>query len=641
MNPVRKWTLRQRIMMLGGIPVVLAVLLITSYHMYHRWQELRRENATIVSVLMEQLSAAAEYPLISGNYDMLHHVASIALRQPAVMSVRIADETGVIFEDFSPRYRDVDPVDLRESVQEIVQMVPELNDFSVPGDDKFVRRYIGSVSLETTEAFIREQEMVILRQSLLTGLVVVFFSLLAAAGISTTIIPALERLAGFIARLAEDRAVELLKVEDGAEIGALQQNANRLAQALAIARDSHRAYTARLKDEQRKTQMASQAKSDFLSMMSHELRTPLNGAVGMLQLMSPGSDPVEFEDSRLTAERSLMHLTQMLEDMLVLVAADADSNLEAAEDCLLPDILEGLIRELGSRALAKRLSFIADFDECLRSHRVRVEPSFLRQLVRHVAGNAIKFTDRGYVILQFSVETGQRGRILMIRALDSGIGIPHDQKARVFDAFAQLHTSIARHYDGLGLGLTITHHIIQLLGGRLDLRDNPAGGTELQLEIPLEPGSARSLVRRDVAELPLRVLVVEDNPVNTRVIEQMLVRVCAAVRTYSALSGEACLELLAQHPAGFDLVLMDCQLPDMDGFETTVRLRRFDQVTPVVACTGDTSDQSFRQCLDIGMNDVIAKPVTVEGISQSLQNWAAPRYLALPDGLRDAPVVEH
>lgn len=641
MNPVRKWSIRRRISLVGAVPVLLAVLLITSYHMYHRWQELRRESHGVVLILLEHLSASAEYPIISGNYSLLDAVVGAALRQPSIMSVRILDDDGdVLYEQRSSRYAEVSPDELTPFLHEIVQEVPDLGNFSEFDDVPLLKRPLGQVRIEVTDRFTRELETSILRQSLLTGLVVVVLSLVAALGISTTIIPPLERLARFISMLAGDKPVEHMLVDDGAEIGALQANANCLADSLQAARESQRAYTAQLMDEQRKTQLASQAKSEFLSMMSHELRTPLNGAVGMLQLLSLENGQSEFDEYKTIAEDSLIHLTQLLEDVLVLVSSDTGDLPGLSVEQSLEPILEGLLKEMGQKAQGKRLSFVVEYDSLLSNGKIRIDPSMLRQIVRHVVGNAIKFTDRGYVLVRFTLKTCLGKQSLVIQVLDSGIGIPEDKRELVFEAFSQVSTSFSRQYDGIGLGLTITHHILQSLGGQICISDNPSGGTEVVLDIPLpgEPVPERS--DEQLLALPLRVMIVEDNPVNVRVIEHMLLKVCPNGKRQSVVSGEACLQLLEHSEKPFDLILMDCQMPGLDGFETTLQMRRKDTHTPVVAFTANASDLVFRRCMDAGMNDFLAKPVTIEAVRSILLKWAAPHYVALPVSLQEPPLVD-
>lgn len=635
MNWVQRWSIRRRIMLIGVVPVVLAVLMITGYHMYHRWQELHRENEAMVGILLEHLAAAAEYPVMSGNYDLLEAVAGVALRQPSVMAVQVLDTGGIVlYEQHGPRFEQVRQSDLRPFDRPIVQEVPEFGSFADFDDGPMVKRTLGSVRIEVTDIFTRQREASILRQSLLTGLLVVVLSLLAAWGISTTTIPPLERLARFINRLGGEAPVERLLVEGDTEIGLLQGNANRLADTLDQARASQRAYTAQLMEEQRKTQLAAQAKSEFLSMMSHELRTPLNGAVGLVQLLSLDNGQAEFDEYKKTAEDSLMHLTQLLEDVLVLVDSEKRSITAVYEDRDVAKELDGLVKEFSQKALAKRISFVVEYDEYLRHNRVGIDSSVLRQLVRHVAGNAVKFTDRGYVLMRLSVVNHPGRRFLQVRVLDSGIGIPHDKRELVFEAFSQLHSSFSRQYEGVGVGLTITHHILKSLGGVIRIDDNPVGGTEVILEVPMAHEPVPALDDEAKLNLPMRVLVVEDNGVNQKVIEHMLQNVCPQLTIEITGSGEACLAALETTPRPFDLVLMDCQMPGIDGFETTRRMRELDAKTPVVAFTANTSDQVFQQCLDAGMNDFLGKPVTRDALRRVMLKWAAPRYLALPPSLQ-------
>ena len=614
-----RWSIRRRILLVGAIPVVLSVLLLTIFHTANRWQDVRSENQTIARILLEQMSAAAEYPLLSGNYELLTPLVDTALTQPAIVALRIVDAQGqeVLYRQ-ADTFGELPDDDIRWLKSDMVRPLPLLDEFAEFADPQVQEQHLGRIELGMSDAFTRERERSIQLQSLLAGVL----AMLAAAAIghatSRSIIPPLETLTRFITRLTQGPVRERLPVSQGSEIGQLQLSANRLAESLEQARKDHEHYTRELLREQQKTQQASRAKSEFLAMMSHELRTPLNGAIGMLQLLDRSNSEAEFDDYKRTADRSLTHLTQLLEDVLVVIDTEKNRLPVMTEEQSVPQVLSNLVEDFVQRAMERSLSLVVDYDERVQRELLSFDPSLLRQLIRHLLDNALKFTDEGLVTLQLQHQHREAQDWLVIRVTDTGIGIADDQKQRVLEAFAQVDSSFNRRHEGIGLGLTICHHITRTLGGHLRLEDNPGGGTCVTVEYPLPAGDMERPVPAEKASVR-HVLLVDDNPVNTLVAEKMLKKVWPHLQLTAVGSGAACLQQVAEQPV--DLILMDCQMPGMDGPETSRRLRAQGIVTPIVACTANMTEQAFNECLAAGMNDYLAKPLKPEMIRSVLEKW--------------------
>ncbi|MDK2777102.1 MAG: response regulator [Pseudomonadota bacterium] len=621
MKGLRQLPIRHRMLLVGAVPALLVVLVMTAYHMLNRWSDLRQENQSIAQVILEHIGASAEYPIVTGNYDLLRPLMDAALAQPAIVAVDIYDASGhEVLQGRTLHYDELTDSDVRWLSADIRRQVAALDEFSEFGDERLVDRSIGSIRLGMSDYFTRDRELDIMQQSLLTGLVVVALAVLISYAASASILSPLEKLAGFIARLAGGRIQERLQVDDGAEIGHLQVNANTLAESLEKADHDQQQYTAQLVAEQQKTQQASRAKSDFLAMMSHELRTPLNGAIGMLQLLDKDNSREEFEDYKRTADQSLTHLTQLLEDVLVVVDTEKNRMSVSLSDVSLPQVLDNLVQSFRGRALDKKLSLVVDYDDSVSSGLIRSDPSLVRQIVRHLVDNALKFTEDGMVVVQLSLLPDDTQNCLCIRVCDTGIGIEAEKKQLVLEAFSQANSSFNRRYSGIGLGLTITSHICRVLGGRFELTDAQGGGTCATALIPaLSQAAITSSGEQDSGHQ--RALIVEDNPVNLKVLEKMLLRVWQGIEVTSVTSGEACLTVTAQ--THFDLIFMDCQMPGLDGFETTRRLREQGVDSPVVACTANTADGIRERCQQAGMNDYLAKPLKVPLIRQVLQKWLA------------------
>ncbi|ASP38630.1 hypothetical protein CHH28_08045 [Bacterioplanes sanyensis] len=484
---MRQWSIRRRITLVGAIPALITVIILTALHLWQQWNDVSEDNARTAEILMANLMAAAEYPLISGNYSLLDPLVEQVLAQPAFVLLRVNAPNGsLLLEQQSLEYPSLDPQDVDLQAYPVTRVVEALSDFSDFDQPQSEIETIAVVTLGISHHYIRQQQLQTLSQTLLSGAVVVMLAALLAQIAAMGIIPPLENLSRFIGRLALGNVSGRMTVDQGAEIGQLQESANQLAQSLEQARKDQQTYTRQLMTEQQKTQAASRAKSEFLAMMSHELRTPLNGAVGMLQLMSPDNSAEEFAEFKGMAEQSLTHLTQLLEDVLVVVDIEKSRLTVRPEMHQVAPLLENLLVSFRQRALSNGLSLVVEYEHSLDGINLRLDPSLLRQTVRHLVDNAIKFTEQGMVVVRLALVEQETAKHLLVEVTDTGIGIDDEHKEKVLEAFAQANSSFSRRYDGVGLGLTICNHICQIVGGHLRIEDNERQGTRVLVELPVE-----------------------------------------------------------------------------------------------------------------------------------------------------------
>ncbi len=404
---------------------------------------------------------------------------------------------------------------------------------------------------------------------------------------------------------------------------------------------------ARLDKARRDAESASRAKSQFLATVSHEIRTPMNGILGMAQLLlSPDLKESERRDYAQTILDSGGSLQSLLNDILDLSKIEA-GRTELSRQVFAPEQLVGDIAALFAEpAAAQGLALHARWAG-LAGALYWSDPTRLRQMLTNLVSNAIKFTPEGSVNIVATEIVGEADRtFLEFSVADSGIGIAKDKQEVLFKPFSQVDATSTRRYAGTGLGLSIVHNLAGLMGGAVGFTSEPERGSTFWLRVPAEAaersdesGPSKRSAPDAPAEgcastLARRILIAEDNLTNRKVIEAMLARRGCQIR--SAVNGrEAVDAVIGGDP--MDLVFMDCQMPEMDGFEATARIRAWEKKhgrprLPIVALTASAFSEDRERCLSVGMDDFLAKPLQLSELTAALDRWIAVSGKAPPPG---------
>ena len=625
-----------RILATSILPTIFACLALTLFYLEKRTDESREFLVNRGEQLAREVAGLSEFALISGSSEYLDDAISILVDEPEIFSIAIFDNKGKLFlhKQSVLNIQNNRPQNLMTFESPAYRMIENIKTFDIGEDlnldtgierhDNLQRhRLVGYVTIRISTSALQEKRSEIILYGILLAFSVLLVSTLIGLLYSTSLLTAIRRIVSSVRNIRKGNYDSPINSRSTNELGDLSNNIDSLADELKMSKEEIGRKIIELIDARESADRANAAKSIFLARVSHELRDPLTAVVGNLEILL-NTDTSEYQGRAIClAEKNAEFLLRQIDDILEFSLLESGQYSIEMHYFNISEITDLVANIMEPKATQKGLTFSihVNVDPELRSCHIESDPIRIQQILINLIANAIKFTHSGSIDTQVFLRRVQDGRnqaALEVHVLDTGIGIAREHINTIFEMFEQVQPPISRQYGGAGLGLSITKHIVEALGGCITVKSTLHEGSRFSVEIKTRFISSEEAYKMtptknddnltDIKDS--KILLIEDSVDNQRVVTAFLQNIGISVDIAShGLEG---LEKFQKHK--YDIVFVDCFMPHMDGFEFTRRVREHEaqywggSKALLIGLTAGAHKQNIERCYACGMDDVITKP---------------------------------
>lgn len=618
----KKNTIFRQILIAVLSPALILFLALFGYSLFARLNDAVQSQNELATRIAENIASVSELAIISGSDAQLLDIMASALDSDITSITIFNAESG---HHLILNNNQSNSIDHNEITVPIIQHSIPLAD-SITGENisEVEEKTIGTVSIKQSRDKLLKLQRQIIKVSSFIAFISILVCICFAWFISRRFSQPLAEIISLTKNITAGNFYKQIRNIKPGELGELQSHVNNMARSIEKQQQELKDNLQNLLQAKEEADKANLAKSQFLATMTHELRTPLNGALGMMQLLSNTQLNAEQNHYLLIARESSELLLNIVNNILDFSEIEK-GELQLQEKYFdINAIFDNLLTPLSYEAKKKGLEFTAHIDPQLKDINVLGDDVRIRQILLNLVANAVKFTPQGSVTIALNALqlTGKQA-ILELKVTDTGIGISEKDQQIIFDSFRQADGSHRRKYGGSGLGLAIVRRLCDLMNADISLTSTENKGSAFTIRWSCPYQISSDLEHHTLQEETLlagkTVLIVEDNPINQLLVSKILRR--WGMTTVTTDNGAEA--LIAIEKQRFDIILMDLQMPVMDGFEATQAIRRHAQYrhTPIIALTANNFKDDSDYCFRVGMNDFLSKPVSLTNLKEKIRFW--------------------
>jgi len=618
----KKNTIFRQILIAVLSPALILFLALFGYSLFARLNDAVQSQNELATRIAENIASVSELAIISGSDAQLLDIMASALDSDITSITIFNAESG---HHLILNNNQSNSIDHNEITVPIIQHSIPLAD-SITGENisEVEEKTIGTVSIKQSRDKLLKLQRQIIKVSSFIAFISILVCICFAWFISRRFSQPLAEIISLTKNITAGNFYKQIRNIKPGELGELQSHVNNMARSIEKQQQELKDNLQNLLQAKEEADKANLAKSQFLATMTHELRTPLNGALGMMQLLSNTQLNAEQNHYLLIARESSELLLNIVNNILDFSEIEK-GELQLQEKYFdINAIFDNLLTPLSYEAKKKGLEFTAHIDPQLKDINVLGDDVRIRQILLNLVANAVKFTPHGSVTIALNALqlTGKQAT-LELKVTDTGIGISEKDQQIIFDSFRQADGSHRRKYGGSGLGLAIVRRLCDLMNADISLTSTENKGSAFTIRWSCPYQISSDLEHHTLQEETLlagkTVLIVEDNPINQLLVSKILRR--WGMTTVTTDNGAEA--LIAIEKQRFDIILMDLQMPVMDGFEATQAIRRHAQYrhTPIIALTANNFKDDSDYCFRVGMNDFLSKPVSLTNLKEKIRFW--------------------